>query len=50
MRVSSEIGGREDNDIPGTSASVVTTTPVIPDVDPIDTSSPRVILPSTSPS
>ena len=32
------------------SASVVTTTPVIPDVDPTDTSSPRVILPSGSPS
>ena len=50
MGVPSEIGGREDNDVPGTSASVVTTTPVIPDVDPIDTSSPRVILPSGSPS
>ena len=48
--VSSEVCGREDIDVPGTSTSVVTTTPVIPDVDPIDTSSPRVILPSGSPS
>ena len=50
MGVSCKIGGREDNDAPGTSTSVVTTTPVIPDVDPIDTSSPRIILPSGSPS
>ena len=46
--VSSEVCGREDIDVPGMSTSVVTTTPVIPDVDPIDTSSPRVILPSGS--
>ena len=48
--VSSESGGREDLNIPGTSTSVVTTTPAVPDVDPINTSSPRVILPSGSPS
>ena len=48
--VSSESGGREDLNVPGTSASVVTTIPAVPDVDPIDTSSPRVILPSGSPS
>ena len=48
--VSPEVCGREDIDVPGTSTSVVTTTLVIPDVDPVDTSSPRVILPSGSPS
>ena len=47
--VSSEVCGREDVDVPGMSTSVVTTTPVVPDVDPIDTSSPRVILPNGSP-
>ena len=48
--VLSESGGREDLNVPGTSASVVTTTPAVPDVDPIDTSSPRVILPGGFPS
>ena len=48
--VSSENGGREDLNVPGTSASVVTSTPAVPDVDPTDTRSPRVILPSGSPS
>ena len=47
---SSESGRREDLNVPGTFASVVTTTPAVPDVDSIDTSSPRVILPSGSPS
>ena len=50
LGVSSESGGREDLNVPGTSASVVTTPPAVPDVDPIDTSSPRVILLSGSPS
>ena len=31
------------------STSAVITTPVVPDVEPIDTSSPRVILPNGSP-
>ena len=46
--VSTEVSGREDIDVPGTSTSVVPTTPIIIDVDPIDTSSPRIILPSGS--
>ena len=50
MGVSTEVCRREDIDVPGMSTSVVPTTPVIPYVDPIDTSSPRVILPSESPS
>ena len=40
----------EETDVPGMSTSVVTTTPVMLDVEPIDTSSPRVILPDGSPS
>ena len=47
--VSSEVCGRDDIDVPGASTSVVTTSPVVPDVEPIDTSSPRVILPNGSP-
>ena len=39
---SSEVCGRDNIDVPCTSTSVVTTTPVILDVKPIDTSSPRV--------
>ena len=41
---------RDDIDVPGASTSDVITTPVGPDVEPIDTSSPRVILPNGSPS
>ena len=40
---------RDDIDVPGASTSDVITTPVVPDVEPIDTSSPRVILPNGSP-
>ena len=50
LEVSSEVCRRDDIDVPGTSASAVITTPVVPDVEPIDTSSPRVILPNGSPS
>ena len=44
LEVSPEVCRRDDIDVPGTSASAVTTTPVVHDVEPIDTSSPRVIL------
>ena len=47
--VSSEVCGRDDIDVPGMSTSVVTTIPVVPDVEPIDTSSPRINLPNGSP-
>ena len=50
LRVSSEVCRRDDIDVPGTSTSAVITTPVVSDVEPIDTSSPRVILPNGSPS
>ena len=41
---------RDDIDVPGASTSNVITTPVVPDVELVDTSSPRVILPNGSPS
>ena len=47
--VLSEVCGRDNIDVPGMSTSVVTTTPVIPDMEPIDTSSPRVIPSNGSP-
>ena len=50
LGVSSEVCRRDDIDVPGASASDVITTPVVPDVEPIDTSSSRVILPNGSPS
>ena len=50
LGVPSEVCRRDDIDVPGTSTSDVITTPVVPDVEPIDTSSPRVILPNGSPS
>ena len=50
LEVSSEVCRRDDINVPGMSASAVITTPVVPDVEPIDTSSPRVILPDGSPS
>ena len=40
---------RDDIDVPGASTSNVISTPVVPDVKPVDTSSPRVILPNGSP-
>ena len=46
--ISSEVCGRHDTDVPGTSTFVVTTTPVVPVVEPIDTSSPRINLPNGS--
>ena len=49
LGVSSEVCRRDDIDVPGASTSAVITTPVAPDVEPIDTSSPRVILPNGSP-
>ena len=50
LGVSSDVCRRDDIDVPGASTSDVITTPVVPDVEPIDTSSPRVILPNGSPS
>ena len=49
LGVSSEVCRRDDIDVPGASTSAVITTPVVSDVGPIDTSSPRVILPNGSP-
>ena len=45
---STGVYGREDSDVPGASPSVVTTTPVVLDVELIQTSSPRIILPNGS--
>ena len=50
LGVSSEVSRRDDIDVPGMSTSAVITTPVVPDVEAIDTSSPRIILPNGSPS
>ena len=46
--VSSEVCGTDDIDVTGMSTSVVTTTPVVHDVEPIDTSSPRINHPNGS--
>ena len=50
LGISSEVCRRDDIDVPGASTSNVISTPVVPDVEPVDTSSPRVILPNGSPS
>ena len=49
LGVSSDVCRRDDIDVPGVSTSDVITTPVVPDVEPTDTSNPRVILPNGSP-
>ena len=48
MGVSSEVCRRDDIDVHGVSTSDVITTQVVPDVELIDTSSPRLILPNGS--
>ena len=50
LGISSEVCRRDDIDVPGASTSNVISTPVVPDVEPVDTGSPRVILPNGSPS
>ena len=50
LGISSEVCRRDDIDVPGVSTSNVISNPVVPDVEPVDTSSPRVILPNGSPS
>ena len=50
--ISSEVCGRNENDVPVTSTSVVTTTPVVPEAETTETEtrSPRTFLPNGSPS
>ena len=48
IEISSEVCERDDTEVPDASTSVVATTPVVFDVEPIDTSSPRVNLPNGS--
>ena len=50
--ISSEVCGRNKNDIPFTSTSGVTTTPVVPEAETTETEtrSPRTFLPNGSPS
>ena len=50
LGISSEVCRRDDIDVPGASTSNVISTAVVPDAEPVDTSSPRVILPNGSPS
>ena len=50
LGTSSEVCRGDDIDVPGASTSNVISTPVVPDVEPVGTSSPRVILPNGSPS
>ena len=49
--ITSEVCGRNENDVPATSTSVVDTTPVVLDAEPTEpeTRSPRPLLPSGSP-
>ena len=48
----SEVCGRNENDVPVTSTSVVTTTPVVPEAETTETETrcPRTFLPNGSPS
>ena len=50
--ISSEVCGRNENDVPVTSTSVATTTPVVPEAETTETEtrSPRTFLPNGSPS
>ena len=48
IRISTEVCERDDTKVPGVSTSVAATTPVVFDVKPIDTSSPRINLPNGS--
>ena len=47
--ISTEVCERDDTEVPDVSTSVAATTPVVFDVEPIDTSSPRNNLPNGSP-
>ena len=46
--ISPEVCERDDTEVPDVSTSVAATTPVVFDVEPIDTSSPRINLPNGS--
>ena len=50
--ISSEVCRRDENDVPVTSTSVVTTTPVVPETETTETETrnPRTFLPNGSPS
>ena len=52
IETSSEVCGRNENDVPVTSIPVVTTTPVVPEAETTETEtrSPRTFLPNGSPS
>ena len=50
--ITSEVCDRNENDVPATSTSVVDITPVVPEVETIETEtqSPRTFQPNGSPS
>ena len=48
--ISTEVCERDDPEVPDVSTSVAATTPVVFDVESIDSSSPRINLPNGSPS
>ena len=52
VAITSEVCGRNENDVPATSTSVVDSTPVVPEAETTETEtqSPRTFLPSGSPS
>ena len=52
VAITSEVCGRNENDVPATSTSVVDSTPVVPKAETTETEtqSPRTFLPSRSPS
>ena len=52
IEILSEVCDRNENDVPVTSTSVVTTTPVVPEAETTETEtrSPRTFLPNGSPS
>ena len=52
IETSSEVCGRNENDVPVTSTSVATTTPLVPEAETTETEtrSPRTLLPNGSPS
>ena len=52
VAITSEVSDRNENDVPVTSTSVVTTTSVVPEAEAMETKtrSPRTFLPNGSPS
>ena len=48
--ISAEVHERDVTEVPNVSTSTAATTPVVLDVEPIGTSSPRISLPEGSPS